>query len=151
MGHLGSIVYVIHGSRLVRCASCRVIKAAVSNENLNKVKESQPEVDENPSEKQNETVNEQQTKNHEKNPTQNDKITRPKRQIKVPSRFIPEDGSWQQDEKEANVVFIPKERHDEPEVVETKQDEIDNWRRLEAVDVADDKKSKSHQYQMGNN
>ena len=49
------------------------------------------------------------------------------------------------------MVFIPKERHDEPEVVETKQDEIDNWRRLEAVDVADDKKSKSHQYQMGNN
>ena len=37
LGHLGSIVYVIHGSRLVRCASCRVIKVAASNENLNKV------------------------------------------------------------------------------------------------------------------
>ena len=58
LGHLGSIVYVIHGSRLVRCASCRVIKVAASNENLNKVDESQPEVDENPSEKQNETINE---------------------------------------------------------------------------------------------
>ena len=73
LGRLGSI----------RCASCRVIKVAASNENLNKVDESQPEVDENPSEKQNETINEQ-TKNHEKNSTQEDKTTRPKRQIKTP-------------------------------------------------------------------
>jgi len=127
LGHLGSIVYVIHGSRLVRCASCRVIKVAASNIRDEQISEGdlqQQRPDEQP-------------RPDERLQADDNEPTRPKRQCKAPSKFIPEDGVWQ--DEEANVVFIPKERHNEPGVVKAKHDEIDNWKRLEAVDVVDDK------------
>ena len=133
LGHLGSIVYVIHGSRLVRCASCRVIKVGEFNHTVDKQELSQA-VDKQPEE--GETVNIPQ-KTPEQPQTIDANPTRPKRQPKAPAKFIPEDGVWQ--DEEANVVFIPKERHNEPAVIKAKQDEIDNWKRLEAIDVVDDK------------
>ena len=145
LGHLGSIVYVIHGSRLVRCASCRVIKVGATNENLeeeekeqNAKGEPQSKINKNESGNPIQPSNaNEQTKNVEENQSEVNKPTRPKRQTKAPPKFVPEEGVWQ--DEEANVVFIPKERHNEPAVVKAKQDEVDNWKRLEAVDVVDDR------------
>ena len=41
-----------------------------------------------------------------------------------------------------NVVFIPRERHGEPEIVKAKLAEIDNWIKMEVVDVVNGKGQK---------
>ena len=54
--------------------------------------------------------------------------------------YIPEDGQWRQEE--AHVVYIPQERHRDPDVVQAKQNEIENWVKMEAIDIVDDKNQK---------
>jgi len=49
---------------------------------------------------------------------------------------------WQQQDEEVNVVIIPKERYNDPDVIEAKQAEIENWKKMEAVDVVDDNDQK---------
>jgi len=46
---------------------------------------------------------------------------------------------WQQQDEEVNVVIIPKERYNDPDVIEAKQAEIENWKNMEAVDDNDEK------------
>ena len=91
LGHLGSVVYVIHGSRLIRCASCRVIKVSSSDDPPLELTELQPEcsstsnvkqtVEEQIIEKQSIKANQQTTainldkcNHHEKNGVNNQQI-----------------------------------------------------------------------------
>ena len=47
---------------------------------------------------------------------------------------------WETEEAFADI--IPKERHNDPDVVEAKREELENWTDLEAVDWVEDKGQK---------
>ena len=82
-------------------------------------------------------------------------IERPQREKKEPSKYIPEDGTCQSNSRsvceEANIVMIPKDRHCDSAVIESKKTELANWRQMEAIDVVGDKAKKVISTKVGFN
>ena len=82
--------------------------------------------------------------------------TKSGRIVKKPLRYIPEDGKWHKNvdqaksldgskninEEEIAIVYIPKERHLDPEVVEAKRNELKNGKDFEVIDEIEDKGQK---------
>ena len=67
-------------------------------------------------------------------------VRRSGRNKRAPARYVPETGVWQKEDndEEANVVFIPMHRHGEQEVIDAKNAELNNWKATEAVDEVED-------------
>ena len=71
---------------------------------------------------------------------------RPNRIRNPPPRYNPETGLWSKpsadsqcfDFEEVNAVMIPPNRHNEPEVLEAKNNELENWRIFEVMDEVKD-------------
>ena len=165
VGQLGTVVFVIHGSRLIRCTSCRVIKAPLSNasnensdqtstdkhvsadkSNLKEDISEDSELDISIESDIDDTECSEELDTNRKEistdaiaPRENaeEKFTvrKSSRTRSPPSRL-----GWQT--KEAFAVIIPKERHNDPDVVEAKKAELGNWIDLEAVDWVEDKGQK---------
>ena len=84
-------------------------------------------------------------------------IERPQREKKAPSKYIPEDGTWQSNSRsvceEASIamILLAKDRHCDSAVIESKKTELANWRQMEAIDVVGDKGQKVISTKVGFN
>ena len=144
------IVYVVHGSRVIRCASNRVERKGSSKEDRREQVDEDSVVSEGERQKlvkeKNELnvqtdnlVNEESEKNQHK-----DKyvLPREKRLTRKPERYT---DTWTKEEppiEEVNTVIIPPERYNDPDVFQAKESELRNWFEMEAVDVIEDKGQK---------
>ena len=170
LGQLGTIVYVIHGSRVIRCASNRG-----ERKGTNELSRKEPEKEESPISKgdKNESVrekkeqsigsNEVRNEGKEEDPSGNEQELpsdnikegneedpskderefpiEKRRRIK-PDRYT---DTWKKGDlsvEEVNTVIIPPERHNDLDVIQAKEVELSNWFEMEAVDVIEDKGQK---------
>ena len=165
VGQLRTVIFVIHGSRLMKCTSCRAIKVPLSNasnENsdqtstdkhvsadMSNLKEdisedseldisSESDIDDTESSEEQNT-NRTETSIDAIAPRENAKekftFRKSSRTRRPPSWLV-----WETEE--AFDVIIPKERYNDPDVVEAEKAELENWIALEAVDWVEAKGQK---------
>ena len=154
IGHLSTKVFVVHGSRVLRCSSSRVIPVnSTHTKGITKDDISLEEDQTNSSDDELSIValtplaengdnsdDETQVENNstQQNENEPEELRRSVRNRQAPARYIPEKGAWETETQEANIVFIPVSRHGEPEVIAAKEAELENWKATEAVDTVDD-------------
>jgi len=154
IGHLSTKVFVVHGSRVLRCSSSRVIPVnsthtkGVSKDDISLEEDQTNSSDDELSivaltplaENSDNSDDETQVENISTQRIENEpgELRRSVRNRRAPARYIPEEGAWEPETQEANVVFIPVSRHGEPEVIAAKEAELENWKATEAVDTVDD-------------
>ena len=165
VGQLGAVVFVIHVSRLIRCTSCRVIKVPISNtsndnsdqtsadkhmtadksnlkEDISEGSElgisSESDIDDaegNEEQGTKKTENSTDVMAIRENTGKEFKVRKSSRTRRPLLR-----SGWETEE--AFTVIIPKQRCNDPDVVEAKKTELENWIDLEADDWVEDEGQK---------
>ena len=158
VGQSGTVCYVKYEARLIKVPICRLVNMTVTGREDDKPTNSGDEVGIDDDELQKMMEGSEQEEMPEDSGRKevnedNIEVNGPmqemrKRNRKKKKSYIPEEGTWkniklQNKIEEVNVVFIPKERHSEPEVVRAKLAVIDNWIKMGAVDVVVDQKPMS--------
>ena len=165
IGQLGTVVHLVHGSRLLKYPSNRVTKSdpskmiAVSKDsnrndvepagtlkgsanNKNVMKNQKTVVDTRTLKTDEPCQPKRDANNDDKKPSEaeeNVDVRRSSRISVAPVRFVPGDGTgeWHKDVvDEVNVVMIPGDRHSNSDVIAAKKAELSNCK---VVDVVDDK------------
>ena len=165
LGHLATKVFVVHGSRVIRCSSSRVIPVNSTMQKSNDheidgvnvgniVADEDNEVENNVNCEDNNTIiEEDKFVNYENdlikkmnelcddNKTDGEAgLRRSERTRTTPSTYVPEEGKWTNTvNEEVNTVCIPVQRHGQRCVKKTKKAELENWVATEAVDLVDNR------------
>ena len=149
VGQLGTVVHLVHGSRLLKYPSNRVIKFNGQQEQINNEEHSKinnKTNNKNSTDTQQKKIEVQKENNIDSSDKELEKNIDTRRRTSTrtsvtPVRYVPGEsgGEWQKNVNEANVVMIPAERHLNPDVVESKIAELENWKKNEVVDVVEDK------------